>query len=43
MTLQGWIFMIGSIAFVVVLTAWCYYRVLTSPGESTEPPETLGG
>jgi hypothetical protein len=43
MTPQGWIFMIGSIVFVVSLTAWCYYRVLTTPGESTEPPETLGG
>ena len=43
MTLEGWIFMIVSITFVVVLTAWCYYRVLTTPGESTEPPETLGG
>jgi hypothetical protein len=39
----GWIFMIVSIAFVVSLTAWCYYRVLTTPGVSTEPPETLGG
>jgi hypothetical protein len=40
---DGWIFMLSSIGFVVALTAWCYYRVLTAPGESTEPPETLGG
>jgi hypothetical protein len=43
MRTEGWIFMLSSIGFVVALTAWCYYRVLTSPGESTEPPETLGG
>jgi hypothetical protein len=43
MTPAGWIFMSVSIAFVVSLTAWSYYRVLTAPGESTEPPETLGG
>ena len=43
MTLTGWIFMILSITFVVTLVSWCYYRVLTAPGESTEPPETLGG
>ncbi len=39
----GWAFMLLSIGFVVLLTGWCYYRVLTAPGESTEPPETLGG
>jgi hypothetical protein len=43
MSTEGWISMILSIAFVISLTAWCYYRVLTTPGESTEPPETLGG
>ena len=43
MNTEGWIFMIVSITFVVSLTAWCYYRVLTTPGEPTEPPETLGG
>jgi hypothetical protein len=43
MRTDGWIFMLFSIGFVVTLTAWCYYRVLTAPGESTEPPETLGG
>jgi hypothetical protein len=45
MTIGGWIFMILSITLVVGLTAWCYYRVLTtpSPERTTEPPETLGG
>jgi len=40
---EGWLFMVLSIGFVVALTAWCYYRVLTAPKETTEPPETLGG
>jgi hypothetical protein len=43
MTAGGWIFMSLSVGLVIGLTAWCYYRVFTSPGESTEPPETLGG
>jgi hypothetical protein len=43
MTPAGWILMILSISFVVTLVSWCYYQVLTTPGESTEPPETLGG
>ena len=29
MTAGGWLFMIGSISFVVILTVWCFYRVLT--------------
>jgi hypothetical protein len=43
MTPAGWTFMILSITAVIGLTAWCYYRVLTAPEETTEPPETLGG
>jgi hypothetical protein len=43
MTTAGWIFMVLSITFVVALASWCYYRVLTTSGNSTEPPETLGG
>ena len=31
MTLEGWVFMICSITFVVGLTGWCYWRVLTHP------------
>lgn len=36
MSTMGWIFMIGSVSFVVVLTAWCFYRVLTAPKELPE-------
>lgn len=28
---MGWVFMIGSIGLVVLLTAYCYYMVLTRP------------
>jgi hypothetical protein len=31
MTLYGWIFMIVSIAVVVTLVSYCYYRILTAP------------
>jgi hypothetical protein len=30
MTLSGWIFMFGSLTFVVGLAAFCYRRVLTA-------------
>jgi hypothetical protein len=30
MTPGGWLFMIGSLAFVVILTAWCFFKVLTT-------------
>ena len=33
----GWIFMICSLAFVILLTAWCYRRVLSLPTEVPEP------
>jgi hypothetical protein len=36
MTLLGWIFMLGSAAFVWGLTGWCFYKVLTAPVEPTE-------
>lgn len=42
MTTGGWILMIGSISAVLTLTAWCYRRVLTAPGETTKPPDALG-
>ena len=29
MTPGGWLFMIGSLAFVVILTCWCFFKVLT--------------
>ena len=39
----GWIFMIGSIAFVVGLTGYCFYRVLTAPSaaEDLHAPPTI--
>lgn len=43
MTTNGWIFMITSITFVLLLTGWCFKRVLADDDEITEPPATLGG
>jgi hypothetical protein len=31
MTLAGWVFMIGSIGFVLGLLSFCFYRVLRKP------------
>ena len=31
MTTAGWVLMLGSGGFVLVLTAYCFYRVLTTP------------
>ena len=31
MTSAGWILMFTSIGFVVALTAFCFYRVLSTP------------
>ena len=31
MNIGGWIFMLSSIGFVVGLTAYCFYRVLSKP------------
>jgi len=33
MTAGGWLFMIVSVGFVVVLVTYCFYRVLTLPPE----------
>lgn len=33
MTIMGWVFMLGSLAFVWGLTAWCFYKVMTTSGE----------
>ena len=38
MTLAGWILMIGSNGFVLGLTAFCFYRVLSKPPPSTGTP-----
>lgn len=34
MTAAGWLFMLGSIALVVGLTAFCYFRVLSRPSST---------
>lgn len=31
MTTQGWIFMVGSISFVLGLITFCFYKVLSKP------------
>ncbi len=31
MTTGGWLFMILSVGSVVILTFYCFYRVLTAP------------
>ena len=33
MTTLGWVFLIASLTFVWGLTGYCFYRVLTAPGE----------
>ncbi|NOS99089.1 MAG: hypothetical protein HOP29_00490 [Phycisphaerales bacterium] len=35
MTSAGWIFMVCSIGGVLALTAFCFYRVLTTPAATT--------
>ncbi|HEY0705913.1 MAG TPA: hypothetical protein VGG33_03910 [Polyangia bacterium] len=45
MSAAGWIFMLGSVSAVVVLTFWCFWKVLTVPtdhGESTIKPPPAG-
>jgi hypothetical protein len=41
MTIVGWIMMIASLSFVVGLTAWCYWRVLSLPREETKTVKDL--
>jgi len=31
LTTGGWIFMLGSLSFVLWLTFYCFYRVLSKP------------
>ena len=33
----GWLLMICSLTFVVGLTGWCNYRVLSAPKEPAKP------
>ena len=37
LTAAGWAFMLASLAFVWVLTLWCFKRVLSGPKETPEP------
>lgn len=34
MTTEGWVFMLGSIGFVLWLASWCFHKVLTHPAAS---------
>jgi hypothetical protein len=36
----GWAFMLGSVGFVVILTLWCFTKVLSLP---TDPAEVAEG
>jgi len=40
MTVGGWVFLIGSAAFVWGLAAYCFYKVFTLPPER-EPAEPV--
>lgn len=31
MTFAGWVLMLGSVGFVLVLSGYCFYRVLRAP------------
>ena len=35
MTLGGWITMLLSVGFVVVLFGWCIFKVMTAPPEDS--------
>jgi hypothetical protein len=43
MTTGGWIFMLTSVISVLSLTAWCFYRVMTTPAaaEDLHAPPTI--
>lgn len=34
MTIGGWIVMVLSVGSVVVLFAWCLFKIVTTPGET---------
>lgn len=38
----GWVFMIVSVGFVLILTTWCFKRVLTDPEDEAAPPAGYG-
>lgn len=33
MTIGGWIFMLGSVGFVLALTGYCFWKVLAKPAK----------
>jgi hypothetical protein len=37
MTALGWVFLIASLVFVVALTGWCYYKVLSVQEDPPDP------
>jgi hypothetical protein len=43
MQAEGWIFMIGSVGFVLILTAYCFARVLMKPqsADHLQAPQTI--
>jgi hypothetical protein len=43
MTTEGWIFMIGSVGFVLSLVGYCFVRVLTRPqaADHLQAPQTI--
>lgn len=41
MTALGWIFLVSSLVFVWGLTAWCFYRVLTTKPDAEHVPEPV--
>lgn len=43
MTLGGIIFMTVSLASVLGLVGWTYYKVLTVKDDIEKPPDSLGG
>ena len=36
MNILGWLFMLVSVGGVIVLTAWCFHKVLGAPKETAE-------
>ncbi len=38
MTIGGWVFMLVSLAAVILLVGTCYYKVLTAPPKPPDEP-----
>jgi hypothetical protein len=43
METEGWIFMIGSVGFVLSLVGYCFFRVLSRPqtADHLQAPQTI--